>query len=482
MKLMKKMLTLFAVFAVLGTIHTSYERENNAKADSVTNPGDAKRIYSIVVDRFLNGDEGNDDGRDSNDDPNFPFGGDFEGIESQLEYIQTMGFDTLHLSPVFEHETDDYLGYAVTDYNQIEESFGGGEAFQSLIDQAHDMDIEVIVDVPMTATEAFEPLGSADLSVSDLYRSYLDTRGIDMIDFSQSSNQEQYREMLESFTDEYNIDGLSFITAENNIDASTFVPDGVTSYGITTTEDMSLEGFDFTAHEETRAALAESFSSVNKEIPELPDGTEFLLADHWFSERFTSHAVSENMFPGTRIKQLMTYLYAYHGPVSMLYGTEVALNGEDIPGIHMQMDLWTDQEVVEFIEHINKVFSEQKSAFTGDLETILNEDGHYVTRYNTNDVDFILNVNDTSETKSITLTEEEDGKVMSGMLVGDMIRPHNDEYILVLDREETEFYAIVEEMGLNNGYIIASVLIFGGFAVFIFFAARNNKKKRKQAS
>lgn len=487
MKLITKfltLLTLLTVFSVFGMLHNA--PNNTVSADSISDSinTDSKRIYSIVVDRFLNKNEDNDEGRDPDDDPNYPYGGDFEGIESELDYISDMGFDTLHLSPVFEHDAEDYLGYSVTNYDEVAESFGGAEGFQSLIDSVHELDMDVIVDMPMTATDEFEPL-EGDIQANDLYQSYLDDKDLNMIDLENENNQELYEEKLQSFVDRFDVDGLTFMAAQDGLDAATFTPEDMPTYAITTTEEMNVDGFDYTAYEETRAELAEAFSGINKEIPELPQvtETEFLLADHWFSERFTSHAVEENMFPGTRVKQLMTYLYAYHGPISMFYGTEVALNGEDIPGTHQQMDLWTEQEVVEFIQNINRVFSDHKDALTGELETIYNQDGHYVTRYHTNDVDYILNVNNTSETNHIDISGEdiEDGKVLSGMLIGDMVRPDNDGgYTAVLDREETEFYAIVEEMGFNNGYIVASVIIFGGFAIFIFFAARNSKKKRRE--
>src|SRR5699024_424170 len=216
---------------------------------------------------------------------------------------------------------------------------------------------------------------------------------------------------------------------------------------------------------------------------EIPDSENMLLVDHWFSERFTSHAVAENMFPGTRVKQVMTYMYSHTGPVSMLYGTEVAFNGEEMPTIHPQMDLWTDQELVEYLEHINQVYSDHKNALTGELETLHNSDGHYITRYHTNEVDFILNVNDTGATHGVNLAldDVDEDQVLSGMLIGDMIRATSPgEYIAVLDREETELYAIIEEQGFNNGYIIASIIIFGGFAVFIFFAAWNGRKHKKK--
>src|SRR5699024_8016364 len=141
------------------------------------------------------------------------------------------------------------------------------------------------------------------------------------------------------------------------------------------------------------------------------------------------------------------------------------------------------QEVVEYLEHINMVFQDHKNVLSGELETLHNNDGHYITRYHTNEVDFILNVNDTSATHGVNLAldDVEDNQVLSGMLIGDMVRATSPgEYIVVLDREETELYAVIEEQGFNNGYIIASIIIFGGFAVFIFFAAWNGRKHKKK--
>lgn len=442
-------------------------------------PNDTERIYSIVVDRFLNTDASTDKGVPEVEEADLRFGGDFAGIEENLEYISSMGFTAIHLSPVFEFAADDYLGYDVESYEEIDSGLGGAEGLSSLVEAAHEMNLEVIVDVPAVSADG----GSAtdELNVNSIYSGYIEDKDLDMLDLTDPAVQSDYQATISEFVDEFNIDGLSMMIAQDGVDADEVLPEEVKTYGFRTTEDVSATGFDHMTSETMRQALSESYATVNREVPELPESEHMLLADHWFSERFTSHAVEENMFPGTRVKQLMTYLYSHTGPISMLYGTEVAFNADDIPDIHPQMDLWTDQEIVEYMEHINRVYSDHKNAFTGNLETLHQGDGHYITRYHTNDVDFILNINDTNETNGVNLNLDDvgEGKVLSGMLIGDMIRASAPgEYIVVLDREETELYAIIEESGFNNGYIIASLLIFGGFAFFIFFAARKNKKYR----
>lgn len=444
--------------------------------------GDSDRIYSIVVDRFLNADTESDRNVTVDENPEMRFGGDFQGIQDNLQYIKDMGFTAIHLSPVFKFADDDYLGYDVESYDEIDPGLGGEEGLNNLVDAAHDMDLEVFADIPAVSPDGENT--TDDINVNDIYNGYLNDKDIDILDLTDEAVQSEYQDMVQNFVDDFNIDGVSMMVAQEGIDASEILPGGIKTYGFLTAEDASADGFDYTSSESMRTELVESYATVDREVPEIPDPENMLLADHWFSERFTSHAVKENMFPGTRVKQVMTYLYSHPGPVSMLYGTEVAFNGTEMPEIHRQMDLRTDQEIVEYLEHINQVYSDHKNVLTGELETLHNNGGHYITRYHTNDVDFILNVNDTAATHGVNLAldDVDDNHVLSGMLIGDMIRATSPgEYIAVLDREETELYAIIEEQGFNNGYIIASIIIFGGFAVFIFFAARNSKKRKRKS-
>ena len=474
MKIFKLMIIMFLTGTAVLTPYT-YTSANNL-ADTETD-----RIYSIVVDRFLNAHTESDENVTVDENPEMRFGGDFQGIEDNLDYIKKMGFTAIHLSPVFQFADDDYLGYDVESYDEIDAGLGGEEGLNSLVDAAHDMDLEVFVDLPAVSVDGENT--ADDVKVNDIYGGYLEEKDIDILDLTDASVQSGYQDMVQNFVDEYNIDGVSMMVAQDDVDASEILPGGIKTYGFLTSEDAAAGGFDYMATESMRTELAEAFATIDREIPEIPDSENMLLVDHWFSERFTSHAVAENMFPGTRVKQVMTYMYSHTGPVSMLYGTEVAFNGEEMPTIHPQMDLWTDQELVEYLEHINQVYSDHKNALTGELETLHNSDGHYITRYHTNEVDFILNVNDTGATHGVNLAldDVDEDQVLSGMLIGDMIRATSPgEYIAVLDREETELYAIIEEQGFNNGYIIASIIIFGGFAVFIFFAAWNGRKHKKK--
>ncbi len=440
------------------------------------------RIYMITVDRFLNNNTSNDVGVTEDGDPYYPFGGDFDGVAPYLEYIKDMGFNTIMLSPVTERAEDDYLGYDVTDYSSISEAYGSPEDFQNLIDDAHELDLKVIVDMPAVATDDYTALDAPVFN--DIQTDYYEDIDREIIDLNDADNQETYRAMVQNFIDTYNVDGISMFVNQDGLNAEEFLPEDIETYGILSTEELTAEGFDTTASEGFRVELAQTYGGVNQQIPAFPEDEQLIMADHWFSERFTYHAAEQNMFPGTRVQQLANYLYAYRGPIAMTYGTEVAFNGHSYPEVHPQMDFRSDKEVIEYLENIAIVYRNHEIILAPEskTETILNEDGQYIIKYFTDDVDYLLNINNTSETESITLqqTAEEEGKVLSGMLIGDMIRPNDGEYIVVLDREETELYSIIEEAGFNNGYLYAAVLIFGLFAIFIWVAASRSRKFKKQ--
>ncbi|MFC4983754.1 alpha-amylase family glycosyl hydrolase [Salinicoccus siamensis] len=356
------------------------------------------RIYTIVVDRFMSGDDGNDINVTDEKETPLPFGGDFQGIESNLDYIKDMGFNALMLSPVFDRAEDDIWVMPLGNMVRLKKPSGTG-AFQSLIDAAHERGMDVIVDMPATLAEGYTALDRPILN--NIQQDYYGMIDAEFIDLSNADNQKRYKEMAREFTGEYNIDGLSMTVIQDGIDAKEFLPEDVTTYGISGDDDISLEGFDHAAPNDLQEALSYGFSKPDRETPAYPTDGTLLLADHWFSERFTHNVVEANMFPGTRINQLTTYLYAYQGPIAFQYGTEIALNGDEIPIVHRQMDLWTDQELVDEIAAINEVTQKHPQIYQGETEVIKNEDGHFVQRYYTSDVDFVLNINSTSVTENV---------------------------------------------------------------------------------
>jgi glycosidase len=134
-------------------------RDNSPKAQGVTA---ADFIYVAMLDRFANGDPGNDkfaDMRDTNLDranPFFRHGGDLAGVTQHLPYLKELGVTAVWLTPVTENDQPltneagtmraSYHGFGFTDQYKIDRRFGGNAGYKSYIEQAHAAGLKVVQD------------------------------------------------------------------------------------------------------------------------------------------------------------------------------------------------------------------------------------------------------------------------------------------------------------------------------------------------
>ncbi len=135
-------------------------------------------VYQIVPDRFRNGDPTNDycvagsttgcpafygvsnlianttwnaamcDPRNSSSScfNNFNqfYGGDLKGIQNELDYAQSLGIDTFHLTPIFQARS--YHRYDTDNYLHIDPALGGDAAFTSLQQEMDRRGMRLILD------------------------------------------------------------------------------------------------------------------------------------------------------------------------------------------------------------------------------------------------------------------------------------------------------------------------------------------------
>lgn len=112
-------------------------------------------LYLIMPDRFANGNPENDvvDGmREKKVDRTDSFarhGGDIQGISNHLDYIADLGVTAIWLNPTQENdmESGSYHGYAITDYYQVDRRFGSNEDFCALVENAHEKNLKVVMDM-----------------------------------------------------------------------------------------------------------------------------------------------------------------------------------------------------------------------------------------------------------------------------------------------------------------------------------------------
>src|SRR6516162_1812880 len=71
--------------------------------------------------------------------------GDIPGITSKLDYLRRLGIDALWLSPIYPSPMADF-GYDVSNYTGVHPLFGTLQDFDTLLQQAHQRDLKVILD------------------------------------------------------------------------------------------------------------------------------------------------------------------------------------------------------------------------------------------------------------------------------------------------------------------------------------------------
>lgn len=122
-------------------------------------------IYFLLPDRFSNGQEHGpplDPGkRLEHRPPGFRWdrwsdsganrfqGGTIAGVTQHLDYIKDLGATTIWLGPVWKQRpfSDDYHGYAIQDFLQVDPRFGTRADLVTFVDEAHKKGLRVLLDV-----------------------------------------------------------------------------------------------------------------------------------------------------------------------------------------------------------------------------------------------------------------------------------------------------------------------------------------------
>ncbi len=111
-------------------------------------------VYLIMPDRFSNGDPSNDrvpgmkDQTLRRDTVFNRHGGDLQGVQNHLDYLQDLGVTTIWLNPVIVNDMPNRTehGYAFTDHYTIDPRIGGDAAYTKLIEAMHAKGMKMIQD------------------------------------------------------------------------------------------------------------------------------------------------------------------------------------------------------------------------------------------------------------------------------------------------------------------------------------------------
>jgi alpha-glucosidase len=90
--------------------------------------------------------------QDSNDDGV----GDLKGVMQRLDYLQWLGVTAIWISPIYPSPMADF-GYDISDYKGIHPLFGNMDDFDALLEQAHQKNIRIILDLVPNHTSDQHP-------------------------------------------------------------------------------------------------------------------------------------------------------------------------------------------------------------------------------------------------------------------------------------------------------------------------------------
>ncbi|MBL4952361.1 alpha-glucosidase C-terminal domain-containing protein [Neobacillus sp. YIM B02564] len=469
-------------------------------------------IYSIMIDRFNDGDTKNDLGVNTRE-PLAYNGGDLQGIIDKLDYIQSMGFTAIRLTPIFANAQNGYHGYWVTDFYKVDEHFGSLETFKQLVKEAHKRKMKVLLDFVTNNVAKSHPWVS-DAGKQNWFHPKKSTVNwnnqqeaengwVDGLPDLNQENPEVKQYLLDAakwWMKETNIDGYTlpevnyvplsfwkdFSAAMKQEKADFFlmgIPAKATVIDVKSYRNAGLDTvLDFTRSQELRKV----FAATNQPLPEeytdaVNDQSVNVTVNFLDTEntaRFTRDIVKKRQFPGTRWKTALTYLFSTPGIPFIYYGTDIALNGGEVPDNRQPMNFRAEKELIDYISKISELRNQLPSLTRGTFEMLYNQNGMMIYKRIYKGETTVIAINNTTKSQKVTLTTDqlEGGKELRGLLNGDLVRSHNDQYVLIIDRDISELYVLAEKTGINIPFIASLMLVVVLFLVFLLFILKRRNR------
>ncbi|RWR14549.1 alpha-amylase family glycosyl hydrolase [Siminovitchia fortis] len=466
-------------------------------------------VYSLMVDRFNNGDNSNDEGVDLSDPANKFQGGDFRGIIQKLDYLKDMGFTTIMLSPVFKNEENGFHGEWVNDFYETDPHFGTVDELRELVNEAHNKDMKIMFEFVTTHVGQNHPW-TKDPSKKDWFKTEAmdsDNKWLNGLPQLDLNNREVQRYLIdaakwwigETGVDGFSLSGIDQAPIEFWEDFSAAVKEQNDHFYLTGTASEGTE--DLKKYQEAGIAgvvdsaltkpLRDSYSIIDVSSKSLMDVWEKnsavypdpqslgALFDDRNSTRYTKDMVDKKQYPGARWKLALFYLYTQPEVPVVFYGTEIAVNGDLPPDNVPVMNFRADEELMEFIGRVGIIRQEQKALSRGDMELLYEKDGMLVFKREYEGETVVVAINNTTKDQTVVIPSEkiENDKELRGLFASDLVKSENGNYKIVVDREMMEVYKLADKAGYNVPFIFSIFAVFIVFGLFMYFAWKRGKKR-----
>ncbi|OZI12517.1 alpha-amlyase [Bacillaceae bacterium SAS-127] len=466
-------------------------------------------MYYLMVDRFNNGDNQNDQ-EVNNNDPSAYQGGDFTGVTGRMDHIKDMGFTTVILSPIFQNEKGGYHGYWTTDFYKINKQFGTMKELEKLVNEAHERDLKVLIDLPVTRVSTAHPWTEDDKKVDWFTnkREVAPEKWLGEMATLNLENKAVTKELIQVanyWSEQTKIDGYYLSDAIHapvsfwgnfseglNKDLYLLGESNEQDVNVNKLAAYQKAGLDGMMNGSMMSPLREQFKNVNESSSETPNLLKEVeaswkdpqLSAHYLdtnkTARFTRDIVQENMFPGTRWMLALTYLYTIPGTPVVYYGSEIALDGGEGVENHGLMNFRIDKELIDYMKKIGDLRQQLPALTRGSYEPLYEKNGMVVFKREYQDETLIVAINNTNETQKVTIPAKElaNDKELRGLLNDNLSRAENGDFTIILDREQSEVFVLAEESGINLSFIAALAAVYIIFMVFIYLVWKRGRAAR----
>ncbi|WP_042147141.1 alpha-amylase family glycosyl hydrolase [Paucisalibacillus sp. EB02] len=509
---MRKILSAFIILSLLCFVPIPVHAEEKDTWED-------EMIYFIMIDRFHNGDTSNDYEVEVND-PRAYHGGDFQGIIEKLDYIKEMGFTSIWLTPIVKNEPKGYHGYWTEDFYEVEEHFGKLEDFKSLVEEAHNRDMKIILDLVVNHT-GYQHSWITDPEKQDRFH-----EDQTIYDWDNQENVENGRlaglpdlaqenpetrkyllDMAKWWIEETDIDGYRLDTVKHvpkdfweefaaevkSVKEDFFLigevwhndPNYVADYTKT-----GIDSFvDYPFYNEATRIFSNSDQRIGRYMHSIWERNTTLyenpfvlgnFIDNHDNKRFTRSVLENGEDPITRSKLALTYLYTAPGIPIIYYGTEIAMDGGEDPDNRRMME-FKDHELITYISTLAELRKNHPALTKGEFNMLVDQIGTSVFLRTYEDEQILIAINNTTENQEVVLTDEElpTNSKLVAKLGEDTIMKSDYGYVLHLPKETSEIYVVkeVEKEDMTSSSNIWYYLVTGlGVVLFIIWYVSRKRR------
>ncbi len=461
-------------------------------------------IYQVFVDRFRDGTEQNN----SSVNPSLPYneqlkgwmGGDLQGVLEKLDYIDSLGVNTIWISPIYEGPYSH--GYHPADFMNIDPRFGSNELMKELVKKAHKRNIKVVYDLVPNHTSNQHPFFQDAVEKGEdspfydwysftnwpnEYETFYDVQELPELNNDNPETREyMLDEVVPFWMEEIGVDGFRLDYAKGpsqsfwvdfrhkvkELDSNAFIfgevwdnLDTITSYT------GKLDGaIDF----ETQSAIQNAFindGSMNQLASSLTTINEAYNEEFVPATFLDSHDVPRFLYEADgnteTLKNAASLQFTLPGAPIIYYGDEVGLSQS---GDHNAVDEWKDRYYREMMPwkpseqdldvkaHYKKLIDirqEHEALTAGDLRMVYSDDDVLVFERTLPNDQVVVVINKGESQRKLNLidlyNQQTPNRVkLTSLMDGKKLNSHKGSLELMSDAHSVSIYEVKGKLRLET--------------------------------